>query len=534
MVRLSSGAPQVHRPRTLGKERPLSCTDTPLLSSLTLSRTSSVGASPDSPAWRKDAPHSCPLPGPGTWRCNHPFWKAQEEEEEEEDKYELPPCEALPLSLAPAHLPGVEEDSLYLDHPLSPSKSPPPQPEPEMLKAALSLQEAVKQGWPVGRRELGAPARVVPGPPKKPDEDVYLECEPNAVSALTQTLSSQVLTPPVPLPRTSVVPRPTPAPQEARNGAANAASKGSAAKQETPSLYLEIIPHSEVTCGLAAGRRASLSSVAPTWSTSAAETQSGEGGHEHRSLQPGLCAPSPPPCPGTSPSSCGVFQDGSLLGQPWYSGNCDRHAVESALLRFQKDGAYTVRPSSGPHGSQPFTLAVLLHGRVFNIPIRQLDGGRHYALGREGKNHEEVQSQEGCLRPGTGQQNGSGASWGKQEGKYLGKCQRAPSPSPQFPQEASPGTRLKGLTDALPPCPALLLCGRHYPALHAAAPAPRGQTQRQPAAHLPALPHQALTPQRKASQAALDEVLFREAEPQGNSTGTAWTQRESSRILLVA
>ncbi|XP_070091326.1 SH2 domain-containing protein 6 isoform X23 [Equus przewalskii] len=258
------------------------------------------------------------------------------------------------------------------------------------LKAALSLQEAVKQGWPVGRRELGAPARVVPGPPKKPDEDVYLECEPNAVSALTQTLSSQVLTPPVPLPRTSVVPRPTPAPQEARNGAANAASKGSAAKQETPSLYLEIIPHSEVTCGLAAGRRASLSSVAPTWSTSAAETQSGEGGHEHRSLQPGLCAPSPPPCPGTSPSSCGVFQDGSLLGQPWYSGNCDRHAVESALLRFQKDGAYTVRPSSGPHGSQPFTLAVLLHGRVFNIPIRQLDGGRHYALGREGKNHEEL------------------------------------------------------------------------------------------------------------------------------------------------
>ncbi|XP_034857060.1 SH2 domain-containing protein 6 [Mirounga leonina] len=102
-----------------------------------------------------------------------------------------------------------------------------------------------------------------------------------------------------------------------------------------------------------AGRRSSLSSRAPTWSTSAAE-------------------------------------DGSLLGQPWYSGNCDRHAVESALLRFQKDGAYTVRPSSEPHGSQPLTLAVLLHGRVFNIPIRRLDGGSHYALGREGRNHEEL------------------------------------------------------------------------------------------------------------------------------------------------
>uniref|UniRef100_A0A452TJW8 SH2 domain-containing protein n=1 Tax=Ursus maritimus TaxID=29073 RepID=A0A452TJW8_URSMA len=102
-----------------------------------------------------------------------------------------------------------------------------------------------------------------------------------------------------------------------------------------------------------AGRRSSLSSRAPTWSTSAAE-------------------------------------DGSLLAQPWYSGNCDRHAVESALLRFRKDGAYTVRPSSEPHGSQPLTLAVLLHGRVFNIPIRRLDGGSHYALGREGRNREEL------------------------------------------------------------------------------------------------------------------------------------------------
>lgn len=83
-------------------------------------------------------------------------------------------------------------------------------------------------------------------------------------------------------------------------------------------------------------------------------------------------------------------QEGNLLGQPWYSGNCDRHAAESALLRCQKDGAYTVRPSSGPRGTQPFTLAVLLHGRVFNIPIRRLADGRHYALGREGRNHEEL------------------------------------------------------------------------------------------------------------------------------------------------
>eukprot|EP00070_Physeter_catodon_P035316 XP_028342210.1 SH2 domain-containing protein 6-like [Physeter catodon] len=195
--------------------------------------------------------------------------------------------------------------------------------------------------------ELGAPDRAVPGPAKKPEEDIYLD-----FPALPQTLSSQVLRPPVPLPRTSVGPRPTTAPQEARNGASNATSKGSAPNQEAPNLYLKITPHLEVTRGLA-GRRASLCSVAATQNASAAE-------------------------------------EGDLLGQPWYSGNRDRHAVESALLRRQKDGAYTVRPSSGPRGSQPFTLAVLLHGRVFNIPIRQLDGGRHYALGREGRNHEEL------------------------------------------------------------------------------------------------------------------------------------------------
>ncbi|XP_029087766.1 SH2 domain-containing protein 6 isoform X3 [Monodon monoceros] len=247
-----------------------------------------------------------------------------------------------------------------------PVSPPPPQPQPEMMnslptcptpgyhfppKAAWSPPEATKQSWPFGRRELGAPDRAVPGPAKKPEEDIYLDCEPSPVPALPQTLSCQVLRPPVPLPRTSVEPRPTTAPQEAQNGASNATSKGPAPNQEAPNLYLKIT-HLEVTRGLA-GRIASLCSVAATQNASAAE-------------------------------------EGDLLGQPWYSGNCDRHAVESALLRRQKDGAYTVRPSSGPRGSQPFTLAVLLHGRVFNIPIRRLDGGRHYALGQEGRNHEEL------------------------------------------------------------------------------------------------------------------------------------------------
>lgn len=70
---------------------------------------------------------------------------------------------------------------------------------------------------------------------------------------------------------------------------------------------------------------------------------------------------------------------------------------------------------------------------------------------------------------------------------------------PQSCQEVSPSMRLPGLTDALPLRPALLLCGCHGPALHAAHPAPGGQTQREPSAHLSALPHQALTPQQMST-----------------------------------
>ncbi|XP_042101980.1 SH2 domain-containing protein 6 isoform X2 [Ovis aries] len=394
MVRLGSGAaPDIQTcppwgPRTPDMESHPRCTDHPFTSLLDpfqekLSRRKPRSGPPlppprcaNSQAWRKDEPSPSPLSVPGTWRhrvspaaepelvggrrqqlpplllypfcpscAQHPFLEAPEEEEEEEDKYELPPCEALLRHLTPAHLSGTEEDSLYSDRsaPLGPPTSPlpPPQPQPEMVhslparptpayhfppKAAPSPLEALKQSWPFGRRELGEPARAVPGPANEPDEDIYVECEPSPVPAFTQTLSSPVLTAPVPLPRISVGPRPTITPQEAQNGASKTTSEE---------------------------RRTSLSSIATTQNTSGA-------------------------------------QEGNLLGQPWYSGNCDRHAAESALLRCQKDGAYTVRPSSGPHGTQPFTLAVLLHGRVFNIPIRRLADGRHYALGREGRNHEEL------------------------------------------------------------------------------------------------------------------------------------------------
>ncbi|EPY82091.1 hypothetical protein CB1_000688076 [Camelus ferus] len=207
----------------------------------------------------------------------HPFPEAQEEEDEEEHKYELPPCEALPLRLAPAHLPGTEEESLYLAEgsavPAGGGEAGPAlwearagRTDPRgpwlgvpqcLLGEGLTLEEGVLTGAPF----------PVPGPPQKPDEGIYLESQ------------HTLLDPSSPLSSLSI---------------------------PTTRICLQT----------------------PTWTPT--------------------------------------------------------------LLPLVQDGAYTVRPSSGPHGSQPFTLAVLLHGRVFNIPIRRLDGGRHYALGREGRNREEL------------------------------------------------------------------------------------------------------------------------------------------------
>ncbi|CAH7137237.1 Sh2d6 [Phodopus roborovskii] len=291
----------------------------------------------DTPVWRENVPSPSFLPGPETWRHRHPFLKAQEEVEEE-DKYERPPCEVPPLSLAHAQSLGAKEDSLYLDRPgpLGPSKASPPMSQPTMARGLPTNPTRSASGYHFPVTDLE----------EKHDEDIYLECEPDPLPVLTRTPSSKALIPPVPLPRTSGLPR---GGREARVGlqAVGSSLEGQLSLTRPP------VSQGAVDASLKAGRRLSAPCVVPALSTFAAE-------------------------------------EGSLLGQPWYSGNCDRQAVERALLHFQKDGAYTVRLSSGPHSSQPFTLAVLLRGRVFNIPIRQLDGGHHYALGREGRNHEEL------------------------------------------------------------------------------------------------------------------------------------------------
>ncbi|XP_030405273.1 SH2 domain-containing protein 6 [Gopherus evgoodei] len=82
-------------------------------------------------------------------------------------------------------------------------------------------------------------------------------------------------------------------------------------------------------------------------------------------------------------------EDPGMQDQAWYAGSCDRHVAESVLQGVNKDSAFMVRQSSGQGWNQPFTLAVLYKGHVYNIPIRYVESSRQYVLGKDGKSHEE-------------------------------------------------------------------------------------------------------------------------------------------------
>ncbi|XP_041066163.1 B-cell linker protein-like [Carcharodon carcharias] len=73
----------------------------------------------------------------------------------------------------------------------------------------------------------------------------------------------------------------------------------------------------------------------------------------------------------------------NLSSKPWYASKCDRKTAEAVLHENGKDGAFLVRPSSGCDRNQPYTLAILYRGKVYNIPIRFIEGNNQYALGKE-------------------------------------------------------------------------------------------------------------------------------------------------------
>ncbi|XP_027714459.1 SH2 domain-containing protein 6-like [Vombatus ursinus] len=284
---------------------------------------------PVSPSWKEEALMSPSSGSPGLLSQ----WDA-EEEDDGDAEYELPPCESLPLKMAPACPLPLEKNELYLDRSITPGPVKPVLQPPQLL-AALSLQEAVGGGDHSGRKDLTVSGGTGLAGEEDSEEAIYLE------PIRDQALDSQAPPPPTMIPRPTVTPRsaykPTSVPQEARSGT------------------------KDMACNAA------------------------------------LCNPLPPAGRKPPKENTPADEEASMLSQPWYSAHCDRHTVENALLHLQKDGTYTVRPSSDSQGLKPFTLAVFFHGHVYNIPIWWLDARLQYALGREGKNSEKITTRP--LRP---------------------------------------------------------------------------------------------------------------------------------------
>ncbi|XP_068183341.1 B-cell linker protein isoform X2 [Antennarius striatus] len=85
-------------------------------------------------------------------------------------------------------------------------------------------------------------------------------------------------------------------------------------------------------------------------------------------------------------------KDAELYNKSWYAGTCDRKTADDVLIRFNKDGAFLVRKSSGQDAQQPYTLAVFYNGRVYNVPVRYIPSTQQYALGRQKQGEEHFSS----------------------------------------------------------------------------------------------------------------------------------------------
>ncbi|XP_072493086.1 SH2 domain-containing protein 6 isoform X3 [Notamacropus eugenii] len=253
--------------------------------------------------------------------------KDSEEEDDGEAEYELPPCKSLPLKMVPASPPLLDKNELYLDRSIIPGPPKPvPQPASALFPQLLSALSLQKAAGEGDR--FGRKDLAASGSTDLAGEDDNEEAIYLEPSPASST--NQALGFQAPPPAT-MFPRPTITPRSAY--------KPASVCQETQSGTADM--------GYNAGRN---------------------------------------PLTRNIPAD----EEASMLSQPWYSAHCDRHTVENALLQVQKDGTYTVRPSSDPQGWKPFTLAVFFHNHVYNIPIRWLDAKRQYALGRESKSYEKL------------------------------------------------------------------------------------------------------------------------------------------------
>ncbi|XP_044859077.1 SH2 domain-containing protein 6 isoform X3 [Mauremys mutica] len=257
--------------------------------------------------------------------------------------YEAPPCESQAWKVAPARR-QENTDGTYLDHATARRCSEPFALLPAKFLSKLSLVpgtdagngEEMPQGLACGKGQDRTRAKLPPAPGPRP---LSMPAGPAAPRDPGPTSSDDKEGPPEE--EIYLVCEP-PSPPHCRTTCAPRPPLGQVPPPRLPKLSKAwLIPPPKPRAKPQPGPGA----VAPRWRILACRTR-----------------------PGTQGTVTGMWQRA-----------CCRGSIS----------AFMVRQSSRQGWNQPFTLAVLYKGHVYNIPIRYVESSRQYALGKDGKSREE-------------------------------------------------------------------------------------------------------------------------------------------------
>ncbi|CAN9513022.1 unnamed protein product [Ophioblennius macclurei] len=315
--------------------------------------------------------HSAPPAPPRRIDNNADFgWPQEEFDDEDGDMYEAPPCQ--PDTTIPQR--QVEENP-YLERMSEPTHPPRFSKPPPQQRNEFSFEPNTKKPPKIDRNEKPGRKKVPPVPlPVSVEEDVYLD--PNEEEENNDDVylePREACNPPPPGPKRMPLP-----PNAAVLPAPKPMMKPPVPRAKS-NLELKAAPSVE-------GRRATLPrkhpppiSAKPSLSANQRDVKLGN--------------PNPPSAdtkPVVIPNSMRMTKQSGHENKEWFAGDCNRKTAEELLEKVKKDGAFLIRNSSAHSARQPYTLAVLYQQKVYNVPIRFLEDTQCYALGKEGKQSEEI------------------------------------------------------------------------------------------------------------------------------------------------
>ncbi|KAM9744646.1 SH2 domain-containing protein 6 isoform 1-T1 [Menidia menidia] len=332
--------------------------------------------------------HSGPPAPPRRTETNAGFEWPQDEfqDDEESDMYEVPPCER-----APAKVPQRQvQENIYLERTSNPAipqrQAAPPPPRPGKPSKPQPREESypdsnnkkppeIDRNEKPGRKKMPPPpVRPAPSPsPAVIEEDVYLD--PNEENEDNEDLYLEPEAACSPAPRG---PRMPPSPKTAP--ASIPMMKPPVPREKANSKFPVM---TELKTALSVEERRTFPTKLPPPTVTRPQLPSNL--KEAKSSPPSLPVTDTKPAGGMKVSKQTENED-----KEWFAGDCSRKTAEDLLQRVNKDGAFLIRHSSAQSSRQPYTLAVLYQQKVYNIPIRFLEDIQGYALGKEGKNNEEI------------------------------------------------------------------------------------------------------------------------------------------------